>query len=1397
MPGYLGGGGGGGAGGEIDFPKELIDPVTKLRVSNPENLIDTDFEYGLQPTKWETLELINNTPSFFSKSGDTTIDGIVSITTNAGTREITVKTALDHGLAVGIPLNVTGSKSITADGAYIINSIPDLQTFTYLCKDVQQRTESIEDLYTSIITGEFFQGSQIRISDAAGMVTDNASPQSTITVSLDSTHGFGINTPFYFLNLNSSLSQQFDASNSSSKSFDASNTATAQTFDGSNTLSSTNIDYSNSATLSGTVSNITEVNAVTDEITVQHTTENFSGRQLGTPLYYSVAASSGFFATNPRGVVFLKTTTGLGTSASTFKVSATPDGEVIDIVATFTGTFQLANQARTFAGNNRNPATEVPLTIIKESEFVFDGNNQGYAGSQTNGLATVEGYSGTILVSTPANAGLDYYTGAMVRYDSTGDAATGLVKGATYFVNTFVPNPNIPNLYNITIKAFPDSPTNIVPSGGNLVQTFQKIGVSIDKDIVHVRDSNFSLNDMVQYSFPVDGRFTTSNSNESKLFYFINRAYDAHNYKLSQEVFVPVQATGGSTIQGVVSEGRTWDVHVFTAVGNNNFTVQSAGTESIVEYLIVAGGGAGGLDNGGGGGGGGVRRGTVTVTAQTYVAAVGAGGVMNALYNYRGGSGGNSSMFGVTSTGGGGGGGGDAGGAQSGTDFANSQLFGGAGGSGGGGASESGNGAGGAANPAGQGNLGGAALAGSGGGGGGGERIGFDAESNSQPGYGGHGLVSYITGAPVRYGAGGGGGTENGVTRTIGGEGGLGGGGRGGSAGLQPTAGAANTGSGGGGEANTTGSPDARTGNGGSGIVIVRYPTSPPVDFVAPSASGGTLTQHTSRGVTYRVHSFTTTGASTFIVQSLGSRREFEYLIVGGGGGGWNRHQGGGGAGGLLTGIVTLSATGNYPVVVGAGGLGNTSGGSGAGNATPGGNSSVFGLTAGFGGQSSSSGGSGGGGGISQNPGGSPIAGQGFAGGAGQLGTTPTSEAWYKGGGGGGAGGVGGNANSADAGRAGDGGPGLESSITGSTIIYASGGGGGTAPGGGSGTSVGGFGARDGSGEGGSLGTGANGATNRGGGGGAGGFREGTNYNSGNGGSGIVVIRYAIATVAPVATNATGGSITTQVVGDTTYRVHTFTAVGTSTLNVSTVGNLGPTEYLIVAGGGGGGRGRGGGGGGGGFLEGALNDGALATGPISVVVGGGGGGATGAPNGANGGNSSVFGLTAIGGGGGGSNGSSNAGNAGGSGGGSSTWTTVGSNGTAGQGNNGGGNPIGWQTVVVTGGGGGAGNRGYNGTGGQGGPLKNGDGGRGRRALMNNLIYAPGGGGGGDQGTTAGFGGTGGGGDGAIAAAGSNAIGVGAGGGGGGRNSSGGEFNGGNGTAGIVIVRYPIAIAGIL
>ena len=58
---------------EMTPAEDLLDPVGKLRVSNPENLIDTDFEYGLQGT-WKLSQTVNNIHYF--NSGDNSVDGI-------------------------------------------------------------------------------------------------------------------------------------------------------------------------------------------------------------------------------------------------------------------------------------------------------------------------------------------------------------------------------------------------------------------------------------------------------------------------------------------------------------------------------------------------------------------------------------------------------------------------------------------------------------------------------------------------------------------------------------------------------------------------------------------------------------------------------------------------------------------------------------------------------------------------------------------------------------------------------------------------------------------------------------------------------------------------------------------------------------------------------------------------------------------------------------------------------------------------------------------------------------------------------------------------------------------------------------------------------------------------
>jgi fibronectin-binding autotransporter adhesin len=815
MPGFLGGSSGSsGTGGEISFPKEFIDPVTKLRVSEPTNLIDTDFEYGLQPTKWETVELINNTPSFFSKGGDTTIPNILSIITNEGTREITVTTALEHGLSIGIPINVTGTKSVTADGAYIINSIPNTTTFTYLCRDNQPTTASIEDLYSSIITGEFFQGSQIRISDARGIETDGEAT-STLTVTTPSPHGFGVNTPFYFLNLNSTVSQEFEAANTAAKSFDASNSATAQTFDGSNTLSSVQVDWTNSATSGGTASTVTAATSpANDTITVSHTTENFVGKAVGTPLYYNVSSASGYFADNPRGVVFLKTVDALASGSSTFKVSVLPDGDPIDITASMTGTFQLANQARLFAGNNLDPDTQLTIAIVNDTPKVFDGDNSG-GSTPTTVTSTVTSYSGS-LVNVTGDAGtsvLNYYTGAMLKYTTTGSAATGLTNNATYFVDTFFQQGSTNN-FSFTLKPLPSSTAISSISGGTGTQKFQLIGISPDRDVVHIPNHGYVAGDMLRYDYPALGRFTANSLDETKDYYFVETVYDIHNITLGNNLNMTATSTN-SAVTTITDGGQTYEVHSFATVGSGTITFSGTG---FVDALVVAGGGAGGSSQGGayhesgagGGAGGLLYSSNLAVSGGTYNITVGAGGVGSYVHRNAG-FGGNSTFTGtgvsMTSIGGGRGNG----------EYATD----GNGGSGGGGAGNIRQPGTGVAGPPRQGYDGGygEANGSSSHGGGGGGAGGTGGNASGIGGNGGSGLSYTIrTGSSAVYAGGGGGGpTQTGGTGGLGTDGG---GGRNTPNAYSGGGGGYATGFGGGGGGHRI---NERGGNGFQGIVVIRF----------------------------------------------------------------------------------------------------------------------------------------------------------------------------------------------------------------------------------------------------------------------------------------------------------------------------------------------------------------------------------------------------------------------------------------------------------------------------------------------------------------------------------------------------------------------------------------------
>ena len=180
-------------------PEEpYTDPVSKIRVSNPENLIDTDFEYGLQSTKWETLELTKNIPTFYARNGDQEID-ITTMTTSVGSNVITVSTSLPHKLQRGSPIITIGSTTVTADGGFLVSSVIDVNTFSYLCKSTQSSTGSILETYTQLFPGSVYSGTEFKLSNIEGITTDSGA-QSQLTVSTQYPTNFTTGTSMVLAN---------------------------------------------------------------------------------------------------------------------------------------------------------------------------------------------------------------------------------------------------------------------------------------------------------------------------------------------------------------------------------------------------------------------------------------------------------------------------------------------------------------------------------------------------------------------------------------------------------------------------------------------------------------------------------------------------------------------------------------------------------------------------------------------------------------------------------------------------------------------------------------------------------------------------------------------------------------------------------------------------------------------------------------------------------------------------------------------------------------------------------------------------------------------------------------------------------------------------------------------
>ena len=133
--------------------QEYLDPVNKFRVSTPQALIDTDFEYSQQGTKWEALSLINNRPfAYYDVSRPLNVSNVYTLSANS--RIYIANVFPSTPPSVGTPFFIQDTTFAGADGLYV-SEATNLAANTVQYTGRLPYTGTAANLFTSNVTNAF------------------------------------------------------------------------------------------------------------------------------------------------------------------------------------------------------------------------------------------------------------------------------------------------------------------------------------------------------------------------------------------------------------------------------------------------------------------------------------------------------------------------------------------------------------------------------------------------------------------------------------------------------------------------------------------------------------------------------------------------------------------------------------------------------------------------------------------------------------------------------------------------------------------------------------------------------------------------------------------------------------------------------------------------------------------------------------------------------------------------------------------------------------------------------------------------------------------------------------------------------------------------------------------
>ena len=173
------------------------DPVDKLRTSNPQALIDTDFEYGQQPTKWESIGLSNNRQSLYYIPQAARV---VTAVTGAGTRTVVISMADTTGFAVGTPVYVQNSNDGNANGWYYVDAVSTNVSISYTAQANVAAGNQFNSERTFVYLGYLYSSCGISLASTSAF----SNVGTTVSCTTSGSHGLSAGSLIYVTGLTAS-----------------------------------------------------------------------------------------------------------------------------------------------------------------------------------------------------------------------------------------------------------------------------------------------------------------------------------------------------------------------------------------------------------------------------------------------------------------------------------------------------------------------------------------------------------------------------------------------------------------------------------------------------------------------------------------------------------------------------------------------------------------------------------------------------------------------------------------------------------------------------------------------------------------------------------------------------------------------------------------------------------------------------------------------------------------------------------------------------------------------------------------------------------------------------------------------------------------------------------------